>query len=245
MGVGKKSTTTGRRQGGQTAIAVESLGARIVGGSYPADQPLPVEQDLADELKVSRNSLREAIKVLSGKGMVAAYPRRGTFVRPVTDWNLFDHQILDWHLSNSDLSFEMMEHISEMRRVIEPNAARLAARRASKEDIARITSAYQGMEDNIDNPEAFIGADVEFHRAVLSATHNVILCQFQNAVTVLLEANFAHLIDDQTFQQNTVKHRDLAFAIAGGDEDGAFNISLGLLDKTDYLIRKLRSSSKG
>jgi GntR family transcriptional regulator, galactonate operon transcriptional repressor len=243
----EQSRAKTKPQSGQTAIAVESLGSRIVQRYYTPEKALPIEPVLAEELGVSRNSLREAIKVLSGKGLVSATPRRGTFVKAVGDWNLLDKDILNWYLAAPEFSLEIMAHITEMRHIIEPQAAQLAAKRATREDVAIITSAYHKMEQSIDNNlDEFVEADVEFHDAVLQATHNMVLSHFRNALTMLLKPNFVQFASQQTFEikKNIIQHRDLAFAIAAGDEEKAYTSAVNLLDFTDGEIGKLQKRKK-
>ena len=120
---------------------VDILGFRMAAGEYQEGEVLPVEQVLADSLEVCRNALREAVKVLSGKGLISTAPRSGTKVRPRGEWNMLDPDVLRWH-SDPDIATEkFMLDLIEMRGIIEPKAAELAAVRATKEDIATITKA--------------------------------------------------------------------------------------------------------
>jgi hypothetical protein len=136
---------------------------------------LPREDDLAVELGVSRTSIREAVKVLSAKGLLQARQRVGVRVRDRDDWNLLDPQVLSWH---PDVGHDeaLITSLIEARRIIEPAAAALAAKRATAADLARIEQAYLGMERNLrTNLEACCDADLKFHVGVIAASHNIVL----------------------------------------------------------------------
>jgi DNA-binding FadR family transcriptional regulator len=163
----------------------------VLAGRYAPGEALPREDDLAGELGISRTSLREAVKVLSAKGLLEPRPRTGVRVRPREDWNLLDPVVLAWH---PDLTGDhaLMRSLIETRRVIEPPAAGMAAARASAADLARIEAACLGIEAAYPaNPEAGIDADVAFHRAVIDASGNLILVRLIGAIEAALRAVFA------------------------------------------------------
>src|SRR5260221_2134444 len=111
---------------------VEQMGVRIVGGAYPAGAPLFSEQ-LEREFDVSKTVVREALKVLSAKGLVESRQKRGTLVRPRSDWSLLDSDMLRWQRGvEPDVGF--LENLAEVRAIIEPAAARLAAQRRTQAD---------------------------------------------------------------------------------------------------------------
>src|SRR5438477_494398 len=110
---------------GLHGAVVHAIGVRIVGGELTPGEPLPSEDELTGELAVSRTVLREALKVLAAKGLVEPRPKTGTRVRERRFWNLLDPDVLAWRLetgSDSDPGF--FRDIIELRRIIEPEAAR-------------------------------------------------------------------------------------------------------------------------
>jgi len=123
---------------GQVKSVVDILGQRIAAGHYIEGETLPVEQQLAD---IGRNALREAVKVLSGKGLISTAPRSGTKIRPKDEWNMLDPDVLSWHADPETATPEFLLALLEIRRIIEPKAAELAAVRASREDVAAIRAA--------------------------------------------------------------------------------------------------------
>ena len=123
--------------GNITVELVNRLGHQIVSGRFSAIDGLPNEGVLSSELKISRTAVREAIKMLTAKGLVGSRPRRGTEVRPVSDWNLLDSDVLRW-LRESPPDRRIVVELLELRLGFEPEAAALAARRADATQLARI-----------------------------------------------------------------------------------------------------------
>jgi GntR family galactonate operon transcriptional repressor len=170
---------------------VDAIGRWILGGTYAPDDLLPREDDLALELGVSRTSIREAVKVLSAKGLLQARRRVGVRVRDRDDWNLLDPQVLSWH-PDVGRDEALITSLIEARRIIEPAAAALAASRATAADLARIEQAYLGMERNLrTNLEACCEADLMFHSGVVAASHNVVLKGLTGTIEAALRATFA------------------------------------------------------
>src|SRR6201996_9178663 len=110
-----------------TYTIVEQLGQAIVTGAYNASNTFPIEADLCKQFGASRSVLREAVKMLTAKGLLRARPRQGTSVEPESQWNLFDPDVLRWHLERK-FSVKLLLHFTEMRLAVEPNAAALAAK---------------------------------------------------------------------------------------------------------------------
>ena len=222
----KKSTR------GQVPAVVDILGFRMAAGEYQEGEVLPVEQDLADSLEVGRNALREAVKVLSGKGLISTAPRSGTKVRPRGEWNMLDPDVLRWH-SDPDIATEkFMLDLIEMRGIIEPKAAELAAVRATKEDVATILSAYDTMAGSGEDRQARLDADILFHSAILKASHNEVLNHFKYAIAAYLKAHFRRggAGSDEIDQKDLERHRQIAWAIAARKVKSAYSLTVEMLD---------------
>lgn len=164
------------------------IGARILSGELPPGTALPNEAEFSIELRISRTVLREAIKLLAAKGLVESRPKTGTKVRPSDQWNMLDPDILTWRLASGDIQ-GFADHLYEMRRIIEPQAAALAAERGSAADLAAITAALEAMAAATDVPES-IGPDLAFHRAILAATGNQMLGALGVVIAAALTAGF-------------------------------------------------------
>lgn len=161
---------------------VEWIGRAIVSGKYPPGTFLPRDEDLASQFSVSRTVLREAMKTLSAKGMIVARTRVGTWVCDRQDWNLFDAEVLVWHLDETaDIVF--LNQLYEMRLTMEPAAAAMAARRSSEDEIGVLYSLAEAMRSAEDD-KAFAMADLALHRAITKASGNV----FMHSVGTLIEA---------------------------------------------------------
>jgi DNA-binding FadR family transcriptional regulator len=128
---------------------LDHLGQAIVGGQYPPGSSIPPEPTLCESLGVSRTVVREAVKSLVAKGMLVTGPKVGTRVLPSDQWNWFDPDVVAWQ-SKAGLTREFLRDLQELRRVVEPAAVRMAAERATAQDIADIEAAYAGMKDAIE-----------------------------------------------------------------------------------------------
>ena len=133
----------------------------------------------------SRTVLREAIKVLAAKGLVESRPKTGTRVRPRPSWNLLDPDVLAWQREGASPA-QFLRKLTEVRRIVEPAAAELAAERASARELAGIEDAYRHMESALSGREvdyhAFDLAGMRFHRAIMRACHNDLLEQMSGVV---------------------------------------------------------------
>jgi DNA-binding FadR family transcriptional regulator len=215
----RPSTLNADRLFGQVA---ERLGIAIISGEYRAGELLPNEDRLKGEISVSRTAYREAVKILTAKGLVEARPRSGTRVAPRSGWNLIDPDVLAWHLAG-DPNEEFIRDLFELRRIVEPGAARLAALRRSDADLARIDAALEAMTSEKPYSEANIRADVRFHEAIFAASHNRSLDCLANVVistiqwSMLLQSRKAALAFDVALSD----HRRVRGAIAAKDADQA------------------------
>ena len=171
------------------AAVVRRLGQRILSGRIKPGEVLPNQDQLCADLSVSRTALREAVRVLTAKGLVETRPRTGTRVRPREAWNLLDPDVLGWREASPDLDF--VRSLMEARHIIEPAAAELAAVRATAEDIARIEAALLGMVRWLPHDiEACCRADLDFHSSILAASHNVVLQQLVGTISAALMSGF-------------------------------------------------------
>lgn len=171
------------------AITAEALGRRIVGGALAPGSVLPNADLLAREYRVSRPALREAIKLLAGKGLLEMAPRRGTVVRPKSAWNRLDDDVMSWETGEGP-SETFIRDLFELRRMIEPEAAALAARRASDEGIREISEAFVAMSKADYGSMESVRADLAFHRAILIHSCNEFLATFAPAIEAYLTATF-------------------------------------------------------
>lgn len=200
------STLSGYPLRGKQGKIIRSLGTAIVRGQHPPGSVLPTEMQLLKRFSVSRTSLREAIKVLTAKGLLESVQRIGTRVRAKDCWDMFDPDVLSWHdisIANEDLLHELME----VRLIIEPIAARLAAERATPRDLRVMARTVTAMRASIDDPKAYEHADALFHKAVFAATHNRFLMRFFEVIYKFLEVSF-RLLQDYAIHNAEERERD-------------------------------------
>ena len=171
------------------ARVAHEIGRRIISSGYAEGASLPRESELAEQFGVSRQAVREALKVLAAKGLVASRRRTGTSVLPRASWNLLDPDVLAWH-SPESIRKEFLDDLVELRRVIEPAAAALAARRVDPERLSRIKAALDGMRANVDNEPQFLEADAEFHAALLAASGNSLFERLSTIIGPVLDVSF-------------------------------------------------------
>lgn len=220
---------------GKVAAVVSALGKRIVAGEFPAGQPLPVETDLAEALQVGRSVLREAIKVLASKGMISVRPRHGTTILPRSQWNLFDGHLLHWMLLPELVQPTLLRDILDVRRIIEPAAARMAASNATAEDKVTLRAAYDAMAISVGDHEASVEADIQFHTAILTASHNAVLSAFAPALSAILSGFFRISIQNpEVFLENLPAHEEVTQQIEAQAPIGAEKAMVDLLSFTEF-----------
>jgi DNA-binding FadR family transcriptional regulator len=168
-----------------TSSIVQDLGVAIVTGTYSERNPFPVEAQLCRQYGASRTALREAVKMLTAKGLLGARPRQGTWVQPESRWNLLDPDILGWLLERK-FSPALLTEFTEVRLAIEPLAAALAAtaagpaeKQAVRDAIERMRAAERGEDDPL-------ASDIAFHVAVLHASRNRFYAQLTELTSTAL-----------------------------------------------------------
>lgn len=222
---------------------VAHLGERIMRGDLVPGQvldPLEVEH----ELGVSRTAVREALRVLTAKGMVDARPKRGTYVLPRTHWSLLDSDILQWQLENrADDRF--LQNLSEVRAMVEPTSARLAAERRTEEDLEALREAFETLSRPDSTAEDVIGADLAFHRILLLATQNELLQQMEMIIEAGLRTRDLLVHGQGTWADSVPAHRAVLDAVAAQDGPAAELAVNELLEQADRDARAVLEEGNG
>jgi len=199
-----------------TSSIVQDLGVAIVTGTYSDRNPFPVEAQLCRQYGASRTALREAVKMLTAKGLLGARPRQGTWVQPESKWNLLDPDILGWLLERK-FSPTLLTEFTEVRLAIEPLAAALAARAAGPEDKQAVRDAIERMraaERGEDDP---LASDIAFHVAVLRASKNRFYSQLTELTATALRFSIRTTNRYKGVQLASVAdHKRVADAIIAG-----------------------------
>ena len=168
---------------------VDYLGEAIVAGRFGAGGTLPPEPLLCGELGVSRTVVRESVKSLVAKGLIQTGPKVGTRVLPSEQWNWFDPDVIAWQVK-AGLTAEFVRDLQDLRLIVEPAAIRLAALRATQQDIDGIEDAYAGMKHAVFEGGDYVTHDLRFHQGLLRASRNRMLVQMSKALGALLRTSF-------------------------------------------------------
>jgi GntR family transcriptional regulator, transcriptional repressor for pyruvate dehydrogenase complex len=212
---------------------VQQIEESIDSGQLKLGDRLPAERELAQQFGVSRTAVREAVKTLREKGLVEAYPGRGTFIT-----NGSSHSI--WHSLDRMIRGgqpEAMAHLVEVREILEPEIASLAAARSEKDDIAAMREAVETMDNSRGEPEAFIEADLDFHLALAEAASNpLILSLIDSIVGVLREQRMGIFAVEGGPERGQYHHKKILEAVEHRD-------SIGARDSMRAHLRQVREDS--
>ena len=252
MSVSLDSGISGRRyrSDGVHGRLVHELGRRIVTGWLAPGEVLPTEAALVEELGSGRSAVREAVKVLAAKGLVRTRTKAGTVVQPEAAWNLLDPDVLAWRYQAQPAGSQaqatgyqptgkQLDDLAGLRIALEPQAARLAARARDRTGIAAIGHAYLRMTEAIDDPDAFIGHDLAFHRAITEAAGNLLLSQLSDLLAVAFEAaRQVHTRNVRRNRRTLPAHKAVLDAITGRDADLAEELMRKLVTGAQHDIRR-------
>ncbi len=216
---------------------VRKLGMGIVSGEYPPGVIMPNEAELLKANGVSRTAMREAIKILTAKGLLESRPRVGLRVRPARDWNLLDPDVLGWYCEVGGFA-KIAPKVMQMRQMFEPYAAAQAASNHTEAELANMSGCYQRMA-NATNPDDWVTSDLAFHEAILAATGNELLIPLGNMIREGLRSIFTvseHNIEDKAAALTL--HKDVLDAIAAKDEAQAHATMLRVLARSSATIQE-------
>jgi len=220
-----------------TYSIVEGLGIAIVTGKYTETNPFPVEAELCTQYGASRSVLREAVKMLTAKGLLSARPRQGTWVQPEESWNLLDPDVLRWLLERK-FSLSLLIEFTQIRLAVEPAAAALAALVAGPAEKAAIQGGIQRMiaaERGDDDP---LGSDIAFHVAVLRASGNRFYSQLRELIDTALRFSIRLTNRYKGVRLASVSdHKRVADAIIAGNSAEAESLMRELIHEALELIK--------
>lgn len=208
------------------------LGRRIVSGVVREGDLIDDENRLGERFGVSKSVVREAVKLLVGKGLLEVRRGSGTRVRRRASWNLLDDDVLAWHLS-AEPRPDFLRQLMDIRRIIEPNAAAWAATYGADDAHAEIMKAQEKMEEEARSVEEFVVADALFHRAVLRAANNEILLSMEGVIFSALLSSIRLTNTDPRENEGSIPfHREVAEAIVARDSTLAETKMRALLTDT-------------
>jgi len=214
------------------------IGIAIVTGVYSADNPIPIEAELCRQYEASRPVLREAVKMLTAKGLLGARPRRGTWVQPEDRWNLLDPDVLGWLLERK-FSPALLIEFTELRLAVEPGAATLAARAAGPEEKLAISRAIERMQAADRGDDDPLESDIAFHVAVLAASRNRFYAQLGGFTSTALRISIRMTNRYKGVRLASVAdHKKVADAIIAGKPAVAGEAMRKLIQEALDIIKK-------
>lgn len=230
---GRRGDAAGRNL---TFGMLDALGRAIVTGAYEGER-FPTEAELALQHDVSRSVTREAVKMLTAKGLLTARPRKGTTVQPSSCWNLFDADVLRWLLERK-FSLELLRQFSELRIAIEPEAAALAAREAGPQAVAAIADGYARMEAAEKGQDDALESDIAFHIAILEACGNPFYRQFRDVVETALRTSIRFTNRFKGRTASLPAHHAVLAAIEAKDMGAARSAMAAIIDDVMVLFEE-------
>ncbi len=197
---------------------VEQIEQRILTGELKVGDQLPAERELGEQFRVSRTAIREAVKALREKGLVEIRPGRGTFITNDTSQAARDSLGLMMKISQAEDSRDLVE----VREILEPGIAFLAATRATDENIAGMQMAVATMDAAMNDAETYIEADLDFHLALAEATQNALIPILLDFIVALLRDQRTRIfLVDGGAQRGQVHHKHILEAVLRRDPDAA------------------------
>ncbi|MBD1389044.1 FadR family transcriptional regulator [Neiella sp. HB171785] len=217
----------------------DELGKAIVAGKYSAEAGLPTEAMLCEEYGISRTAVREAVKMLSAKGLISSRPRQGIRLEPAEKWNMYDTSVLRWLLESSP-SLRVLKEFLQMRLAIEPQAAALAAQHGDAVAVDAIGDAAQRMLDAAADPAVdLMTADLDFHTSILRASGNRFFFQLRDFVSTALNVSIQHTTPAKGNVLSIAQdHYKIYEAIRSGQAERAKNLMTHLIDEAMVFIEK-------
>ena len=230
----------GRRLRGAVA---HHLGTQIVSGRIPPGSRLTGEVANSEALNVSRSAYREAVQVLTAKGLVESKPKAGTRVLPRERWNLLDPAVLAWAFSYEP-QIGFVRDLFELRAIVEPAAARLAAERRDKADIKAMRDALARMRRHTLATEEGRAADRDFHDAMLRATQNTVLMTLSASIGAAVNWTTVFKQRAKSLPRDAIPdHAAVCDAIAAGDGEAASAAMRTLIDLAHEETRQVITGS--
>ena len=219
-----------------TQQLTHTLGLDIINGKYPVGTGLPSEAEICELYEVSRSSTREAVKMLSAKGLISSRPKQGIRVLAETHWNMFDTEVLAWILKSKP-SLNVLKEFTQMRFAVEPMAAKLAAQNANPSQLNHIENMLQRMRDAEEGMDDPLDADIAFHCAILEACGNRFFLQLTDFINTALRVSIRYTNKIKGVRNaDTDAHAEIYEAIRAGKSKEAHQQVALLLEEALALI---------
>jgi DNA-binding FadR family transcriptional regulator len=214
----------------------EGIGQQILKGIYAPGAILPNEADWCRIYGASRTTVREAIKALTAKGLLTSRTKVGSRVEPRENWNTLDRDVLAWTISAMNPR-EFFVAVQQVRKILEPEVAALAAGNRSPAQLREIAAALDDMRLAAPGV-ASVQPDVRFHLAILAAANNILLAPFGTMIEFALAEMFKFTSTHNAKPDLFIpKHEAIYKAVAAGHPVAARKAALSLLNDTDHTLQ--------
>lgn len=215
---------------------LDEIGAEIVTGVIKTDQRFTL-QDISVRFGISRTVAREAMRALEQMGLVMSSRRVGLTVLPMTEWNVFDQQVINWRLAGEKSRGPQLHSLNQVRLAIEPIAARLAASTANEEQRGEILDLALRLHELEVSPSHRVGEelaiDLRFHASILYASGNEMFAALAPSLLAMLKGKSVYGSRKRDPMSGTVDlHLELAEAIRDGEAAQAERLAREILDET-------------
>jgi len=219
----------------------EVLSERILSGQFPENSLLPTERELCETMGVSRTVVREAVKFLESRGLIRIERGRGMIVQEAQSSAV--SETLKLALRRHD---HAIEHLMELRKILEVGMAALAAKRRTGENLESMRQYLSIMRAKPGEPEGYIDADVQFHTEILKAAQNPVLLVLLEPVAELLrESRMESFSGSRMVKLRTAQHEEIFECIVARDPQGAAEaMSRHLGDTERDLARRQRAKAR-
>ncbi|HUG45004.1 MAG TPA: FadR/GntR family transcriptional regulator [Sphingomicrobium sp.] len=211
-------------------MVARDIGIQIVSGRYKAGDLLDGEIEASERLNVSRTAYREAVRILAAKGLVEVRPKIGTRITARSKWHLLDPDVLSW-IFKYEPDDHLLESLFELRKIVEPEAAALAAKNRSEAQLTSMSDALDEMAEHTLAKEEGRLADQNFHTVLLEATGNPFLISLTSSVSAAVTWTTIFKQRLRPLQRDPVPdHRRVYEAIAAADPEAAHQAMADLVD---------------
>jgi DNA-binding FadR family transcriptional regulator len=233
-----------RQNGGLTLTGqlLETLGQAIVAGEFDG-KSFPTEAEISQRYETSRSVTREAVKMLTAKGMLTARPRSGITAQAQERWSLLDPDVLRWMLERK-FSYDLLRHFTEMRLGLEPAGAALAAQHATPQALRVIEQGLERMAAAERGDGDSLTADIAFHVSILEATGNPFYIQLDQLISTALKISIRMTNRIKGRTANVSAHRRVYDAIRARDPQRARAAMTSILSEVDELISSQSDADK-
>lgn len=226
----KASTRARRKSLRLHGTIARDMGMMIVSGQYRPGDILNGEIDASDRLQVSRTAYREAVRILAAKGLVESRPKVGTRVSAQSSWHMLDPDVLSW-IFEFEPDDTVLANLFELRKIVEPEAAALAAMRRTDEHLQAMEQALEGMTTHTLASEAGRLADQEFHSAMLRATGNAFIVSLTSGVSAAVSWTTIFKQRHNPLRRDPIPdHQKVYEAIKASDPKAAHAAMLSLVE---------------